>query len=144
MFAASMDDRPGHCKLMEISLTTGQVEQLINIAKDSIPNESCAFLLGRDDTVAEIWPMRNADKSQVSFSIEPQELLQAYDLAERKKMQVIGIFHSHPARPVPSSTDKKFMEINPVVWLIYSTTEHSFKAYIHDNDVREVAVKVTE
>jgi [CysO sulfur-carrier protein]-S-L-cysteine hydrolase len=130
-------------EIMEISMTAGQIEQLASIAKDALPNESCAFLLGRNDRVIEILPMRNADESAVTFSIEPQELLRAYDLAEGKKLQVIGIFHSHPARPAPSSTDRKFMEINPVVWLIYSTTERKFKAYVYDSDVSEVAVKVT-
>jgi proteasome lid subunit RPN8/RPN11 len=128
---------------MEISLTAGQIEQLASLAKDALPNESCAFLLGKNDSVIEILPMRNVDESAVTFSIEPQELLRAYDLAEGKKLQVIGIFHSHPAKPAPSSTDRRFMEINPVVWLIYSTTEQKFKAYIHDSDVREVAVKIT-
>ena len=128
---------------MEISLTAGQIERLASLAKDVLPNESCAFLLGRNDRVVEILPMRNADESAVTFSIEPQELLRAYDLAEGKKLQVIGIFHSHPARPAPSSTDRKFMEINPVVWLIYSTTEQKFKAYVYDSDVSEVAVKIT-
>jgi [CysO sulfur-carrier protein]-S-L-cysteine hydrolase len=128
---------------MEISLTAGQIEQLASIAKDALPNESCAFLLGRNERVIEILPMRNADESAVTFSIEPQELLRAYDLAEGKKLQVIGIFHSHPARPAPSGTDRKFMEINPVVWLIYSTTERKFKAYVYDSDVSEVAVKIT-
>jgi proteasome lid subunit RPN8/RPN11 len=128
---------------MEISLAAGQIEQLASLAKDALPKESCAFLLGRNDRVVEILPMRNADESAVTFSIEPQELLRAYDLAESKKLQVIGIFHSHPARPAPSGTDIKFMEINPVVWLIYSTTEHKFRAYIYDSDVRKVAVKVT-
>lgn len=127
---------------MEIFLTARQIEQLASIAKDALPNESCAFLLGRNERVAEILPMHNADESAVTFSIEPQELLRAYDLAEGKKLQVIGIFHSHPARPAPSSTDRKFMEINPVVWLIYSTTEHKFKAYIFESDVREVAVRI--
>lgn len=128
---------------MEISLTAGQIEQLASIAKDALPNESCAFLLGRDGRVIEILPMRNADESAVTFSIEPQELLCAYDLAEGKRLQVIGIFHSHPARPAPSGTDRKFMEINPVVWLIYSTTERKFKAYVYDSDISEVAVKIT-
>jgi proteasome lid subunit RPN8/RPN11 len=128
---------------MEISLTSGQIDRLASIAKDSLPNESCAFLLGRNDRVIEILHMRNADESAVTFSIEPHELLRAYDLAEGKKLQVIGIFHSHPAKPAPSSTDKKFMEINPVVWLIYSTTEQKFRAYVYDSDVREVAVKIT-
>jgi proteasome lid subunit RPN8/RPN11 len=128
---------------MEISLTERQVGQLTSIAKSALPNESCAFLLGKNDKVTEILPMRNSDESQISFSIEPQEVLRAYDLAESKELQVVGIFHSHPARPAPSKTDRKFMEINPVVWLIYSTTEQRFKAYIYDSDVSEVALKIT-
>jgi proteasome lid subunit RPN8/RPN11 len=128
---------------MEISLTAGQLEQLASIAKGALPNESCAFLLGNDGRVTEILSMRNADESQVSFSIEPQEVLRAYDLAESKRLQVVGIFHSHPTRPAPSGTDRKFMEINPVAWLIYSTTERTFKAYVYENDVSEVAVRIT-
>jgi len=127
-----------------IILASGQLGQLETLAKQSLPNESCAFLLGKEATVTEILPMRNADQSMVSFSIEPTELLQAYDLAEKKMLQVIGIFHSHPARPSPSSTDRKFMEINPIIWLIYSTINGQFRAYVYDNDVREVAVKITE
>jgi len=128
---------------MEISLAPTQMQQLARLARSSLPNESCAFLLGKNDRVVEILPMQNADQSAISFSIEPQEVLRAYDVAETKKLQVIGIFHSHPARPAPSNADKKFMEINPVVWLIYSTTEQKFKAYVYDSDVREVAVKIT-
>ena len=128
---------------MEISLAQTQIEQLTRLARSSLPNESCAFLLGKNDRVVEILAMQNADQSAISFSIEPQDVLRAYDVAESKKLQVIGIFHSHPARPAPSNTDKKFMEINPVVWLIYSTTEQEFKAYFYDSDVREVAVKIT-
>jgi [CysO sulfur-carrier protein]-S-L-cysteine hydrolase len=130
-----------------ITLTSGQLDSLTHLAKQSLPNESCAFLLGKGENevaVTDILPMRNADESMVSFSIEPKELLQAYELAEKKKMQIVGIFHSHPARPAPSSTDTKFMEINPVIWLIYSTTNEQFKAYVYDDSVMEVAVKITE
>ena len=128
---------------MEISLTGGQVERLANLARSALPNESCAFLLGKNDKVVEILPMRNNDESQVSFSIEPQEVLRAYDLAESKMLHVIGIFHSHPAKPSPSRTDLKFMEINPVVWLIYSSTERRFSAYVYDSEVKNVAIKIT-
>jgi proteasome lid subunit RPN8/RPN11 len=129
-------------QITTIALTAAQLEQLTSLAKASLPSESCAFLLGKGDRVVEVLPMRNADESAVTFSVEPSELLQAYDLAVSKKLQVIGIFHSHPAKPAPSSTDKKFMEINPIVWLIYSTTEGKFKAYLYDNMIKEVAVKI--
>lgn len=127
-----------------LSLTPAQIRQLARIAKDALPNESCAFLLGANDNVVKILPMRNIDESPVTFSIEPAELLHAYNLAENKGLEVIGIFHSHPARPWPSSTDMKFMEINPVIWLIYSTTESQLKAFVYDDDdiVEEITIAI--
>ena len=129
--------------MQSISLTAGQMEELVSIAKDVLPNESCGLLLGENDAVAEILPMRNVDESPLTFSIESTELVDAYNLAESKGLQVIAIFHSHPAQPSPSSTDIKFMEINPVVWLIYSTTEWRLKAYVYDEYVKEVTIKIT-
>ena len=127
-----------------ISLTAKQIKQLTGLAKDMLPNESCAVLLGVNGKVVEVLPMRNIDESPVTFSIEPAELLNAYDLAESKGMQVIAIFHSHPAKPTPSSTDLKFMEINPVVWVIYSTTKSQLKAFVYDDTdtVREIAIRI--
>jgi proteasome lid subunit RPN8/RPN11 len=127
-----------------ISLTTAQIRQLVRIAKHTLPNESCAFLLGDNDKVLKILPMRNIDESPFTFSIDPAELLHAYNLAESKGMQVIAIFHSHPAMPWPSGTDIKFMEINPVVWLIYSTTESQLKAFVYDDDdfVKEIGIRI--
>jgi proteasome lid subunit RPN8/RPN11 len=127
-----------------IFLTAAQLAKLVEVAKDALPNESCAFLLGHNDRVAEILPMRNIDDSPVTFSIEPTELIYAYNLAETKGMDVIAIFHSHPAKAWPSSTDVKFMEINPVVWVIYSTTENQLKAFVYDGDdfIKEIDIRI--
>jgi proteasome lid subunit RPN8/RPN11 len=59
-------------------------------------------------------------------------------------MEVCAIFHSHPAKASPSSIDIKYMQINPVIWLIYSTTEYEIRAFVHeDNDViREIAINI--
>lgn len=127
-----------------IFLTAAHIRRLTGIAKEALPNESCAFLLGHNCEVAEILPMRNIDESPITFSIEPAELIQTYNLAESKGMQVIAIFHSHPAKAWPSSTDMKFMEINPVVWVIYSTTESQLKGFIYDDDglIKEIDIKI--
>jgi [CysO sulfur-carrier protein]-S-L-cysteine hydrolase len=129
--------------MQSISLSAGQIKELVSIAKDVLPNESCALLLGENKAVVEILPMRNIDESPVTFSMESTELMDAYNLAESKGLQVIAIFHSHPAQPSPSSSDMKFMEINPVVWLIYSTTEWRLKAYVYDDYVKEVTIKIS-
>lgn len=126
-----------------IFLSAAQIRKLEGIAKDALPNESCAFLLGHNDKVREILEVRNSDESPVTFRIKSTDLLHTYYLAESKGMQVIAIFHSHPTKPRPSSTDVKFMEINPVVWVIYSTTDGQLKAFIYDDDlVKEVHIKI--
>jgi [CysO sulfur-carrier protein]-S-L-cysteine hydrolase len=128
--------------MQPISLTAEQIEVLVSIAKDALPDEACAFLLGKNDRIVKILPMRNVEESPVSFSIDPAEVLYAYRLAESKGLGLVAIFHSHPAKASPSSTDIRFMEINPVVWLIYSTTECRMRAYVHDEDVREVTIRI--
>jgi proteasome lid subunit RPN8/RPN11 len=130
--------------MQTISLTTAQIEELISIAKHALPNESCAFLLGKDETVVEVLPMRNGDNSPITFSIDPEDILSSYNLAEKKQVDVIAIFHSHPAKPSPSETDRKFMEINPVIWLIYSTTEGQLNAFIYDDEVKQVGIRIVD
>jgi [CysO sulfur-carrier protein]-S-L-cysteine hydrolase len=128
-----------------IFLSAAQIRKLEGIAKGALPNESCAFLLGHNDKVKEILEVQNSDESPVTFRIESKDLLNAYYLAESKGLQVIAIFHSHPTKPWPSSTDVKFMEINPIVWVIYSMTDGQLKAFIHDDDlVKEVHIRIID
>ncbi|MDQ3807546.1 MAG: M67 family metallopeptidase [Thermoproteota archaeon] len=129
-----------------ISLTADQIRKLVGIARDALPNESCALLLGNDDNIKKILKARNSDESPVRFSIEPKELIHAYSFAESIGMQVIAIFHSHPANPWPSSTDVRFMEINPIIWVIYSTTCGELKAFLYDDDqlLKEVRVRIID
>ena len=65
-------------------------------SKNEKPNESCAILFGKDNTVSEIFLTENIEKSPVNFTISNDELIEAYKIAEEKKMEVMGIFHSHP------------------------------------------------
>lgn len=83
----------------------------------------------------------NAEKTPHNFTISNEQLIHAYKLAEEKNTDVVGIFHSHPnSEAYPSSTDRKFMHSNPVVWVIYSGNEERFRAFVIEDDLREVAV----
>jgi [CysO sulfur-carrier protein]-S-L-cysteine hydrolase len=129
----------------KIILTWQQHRDLVSIAKNSLPEESCALLVGKNNGkevyIEDLIPMKNSDSSALSFSIDTQDLINTYQKVEEQGMQVVGIFHSHPAEPLPSQTDKKFMEINPVVWLIYSTLTDKFKAYIFEDEIKEVDIR---
>jgi proteasome lid subunit RPN8/RPN11 len=129
-----------------IILSSGQYNNLVCLAKNTLPNESCAILAGRtakrDVHIINSISMRNSDSSKIMFTIDPQQLIETYQTVEKHNMHVVGIFHSHPAEPVPSSMDKKFMEINPVVWVIYSTITHQSRAYIFEEKIREVQMHI--
>jgi proteasome lid subunit RPN8/RPN11 len=134
-------------RIKSLILTQIELNKLVYFANKSLPNESCALLLGNNNNENEIkvidsLAMRNSDESPRSFRIESQELINGYLTAEKMNLNVVGIFHSHPAPPIPSSTDKIFMEINPVVWLIYSTLINQSRAYIFEQKIREVQLKV--
>jgi len=130
-----------------IVLTQKEKDKLITHAIERQPNESCAMLLGEkiDDAwnVKEVFLTENTDKSQTNFTISPEELLKGYQIAEKNQLEVVGIFHSHPnSDAVPSSTDKKFMQNNPVPWIIFSGVNNSLKAYLLDSDLVEISIKI--
>ena len=130
---------------MQIVLTKEQRKLLSNEAIDKKPNESCALLFGKKNnetiTIDEIFPAENIEKSPTNFTISNEQLIQGYKIAEEKGLEVIGIFHSHPdSEPYPSATDKKFMEINPVAWVIFSTVTNEFKAYMYEDDLTTIPI----
>jgi proteasome lid subunit RPN8/RPN11 len=132
--------------LQKIIITESLKKILANHANNEKPNESCAILFGAVDdqktTVKEIFLTKNIDESPVNFTISNEQLIKCYKTAEEKKMEVVGIFHSHPnSEAYPSSTDKKFMNINPVVWVIYSGITNEFKAYVLESNVLEILIE---
>ena len=131
-----------------ISFSETQKRQLLEHAEKESPNESCAILYGKikEDIaiVIEIYFTKNIDESPINFTISNEELIKAYKVAEEKRLDIVGIFHSHPdSLPAPSSTDKKFMQTNPVVWVIYSGSTKEFKAYTLDESIKEVTIQTS-
>jgi proteasome lid subunit RPN8/RPN11 len=129
-----------------IVLTQKEKDKLIAHAIKQRPNESCAMLLGKkiDDAwnVKEVFLTQNIDKSQTNFTISPEELLKGYQFAEKMHLELVGVFHSHPnSDATPSDTDKKFMQNNPVPWIIFSGVTSDLTAYLLDSDVIEIPIK---
>ena len=105
------------------------------------PNESCAILFGKDNQILEICITKNIEESPTTFTISSEQLIEAYEMAETKDMEIVGIFHSHPTSDAyPSNTDKKFMLSNPVTWIIYSCIKNEFRAYFLNSNVIEIPI----
>jgi proteasome lid subunit RPN8/RPN11 len=128
--------------LQKIILSDTDKKILSEYSENQKPNESCAILFGNNDKVLDLFLTENIEKSPVTFTISNEQLIEGYKMAEEKKMQVIGIFHSHPdSDAYPSNTDKKFMQSNPVAWIIYSGINKNFRAYFLESDIVEIPIE---
>ncbi|HJU14787.1 MAG TPA: M67 family metallopeptidase [Candidatus Nitrosotalea sp.] len=130
----------------DISISESHLELLKRHSKEGAPNESCAILLGRPEgvtfSVKDVILAENVAKSPVMFSISGEELIRAYAESEKRGLEV-AIFHSHPASaPYPSVTDIKYMEVNPVPWVIYSNLTGETRAYILESGIVNLGVRV--
>ena len=128
--------------MQKIKLTESDKKILSEYSENQKPNESCAILFGKDDQVLDLFLTENIEKSPVNFTISNKQLIEAYKIAEEKKMEIVGIFHSHPdSDAYPSNTDKKFMQSNPVAWIIYSGINKNFRAYLLESDIVEIPIE---
>ena len=128
--------------MQKIILSESDKKLLAEHAENEKPNESCAILFGKDNRVSEVFLTKNIEESPVNFTISNEQLIEGYNIAEQKNIEVIGIFHSHPdSDAYPSNTDKKFMQSNPVAWVIYSGINKNFKAYILESDIIEIPIE---
>ena len=144
-----MDGWHSRCRidLQKIILNSTQKKVLKRHAEAKKPNESCAILFGivKDNAtfVKDIFLAENMEQSPASFTISNDQVLEGYKIAKEKKLNVVGIFHSHPSsQAAPSSIDRVFMETNPVVWIIFSGVSEEFRAYILDSEINEVPIEI--
>ncbi|WP_432708073.1 Mov34/MPN/PAD-1 family protein [Pedobacter sp.] len=86
--------------------------------KDSVikafPEESCGFFFGQstggDTVVHAAWPVENTTilNKRYHFKINVKDYLAAEAYAEQHKLQLLGVYHSHPNQPaIPSSVDTR-------------------------------------
>ena len=99
-------------------------EKIVAQAREELPNESCGYLLGIDETVTENYRMTNADHSSEHFSFIPQEQFAAVKYARNNGLKVLANWHSHPSTPSrPSQEDIRLANDPNILYLILSLAE---------------------
>ncbi len=72
--------------------------------------------------------IRNQAQSPVRFVMDPYEQLKAFEWIESNGMELLGIFHSHPAGPETVSVTDIAEAAYEVVYVILSRSEEEWKA----------------
>ncbi|HEY6121560.1 MAG TPA: M67 family metallopeptidase [Pyrinomonadaceae bacterium] len=98
-----------------LQLTSEQRLAIARHGERDYPHECCGLLLGRFDqdglkVTCETYIISNAREEAAKrnrFLITPDEMLRGERYAARKKLEVVGFYHSHPDHPsAPSEYDR--------------------------------------
>ncbi len=127
-------------RLEKIIITEQQKQILLDHAENEKPNESCAILFGSENqnmaTVEKIFLTKNIEESPLNFTISPEQRLEADKIERETGLKIVAIFHSHPnSEAEPSNTDRKFMELNPEVWIIFSGISKQFRSFTLEKEI---------
>ncbi len=122
------------------------VAQMIQHARDGLPNEACGMLAGRGDHATKFYPATNVEASPVRYLMDPRDQLQIMRDMEANEWDLLGIFHSHTGSPAyPSQTDVSLAYYPDALYLIASLADERqpiVRAYrIVDGQIREEAIE---
>jgi [CysO sulfur-carrier protein]-S-L-cysteine hydrolase len=90
-----------------IELSRAIVDQIVEHARAEVPNEACGIIAGPDGRADHLFPMRNAERSRVSYRFDGNEQLRVFREIEARGWELLAFYHSHPhTEAYPSPTDR--------------------------------------
>jgi proteasome lid subunit RPN8/RPN11 len=113
---------------------------------EQAPLEACGLLAGKNERVEKVILIRNQAQSPARFVMDPYEQLRAFDWIESNGLDLLGIFHSHPAGPETASVTDIAEAAYEVVHLIWSRRDGRWQArgfWIEDGNATEVSLQIT-
>ncbi len=124
-----------------------QLDEIINHSCREYPLEACGIAAGRGNLIEEIYPLTNQDRSAVTYFASPEEQVKAFKDMREKGLELLAIYHSHPASEAwPSATDVKQAFYPESAYLIVSLKDldkPDIKAFkILDGKIEEITIRV--
>ena len=128
-----------------LRITTEVHRRIVGHCYDGLPLEACGLLGGLPGAALVCYPTRNVAVSAKLYTVDPVEYLHADRDAERRGMQIVGVFHSHThTEAYPSPTDVRQAPDPTWHYVIVSLRDlpslRSFR--VADGNIREEAVVV--
>lgn len=132
--------------MQSLSLTDEQLQKMIAHAQSLAPLEVCGLLAGKTSSVESVIEVTNQAQSPARFVMDPIEQLRAFEWIESQGLDLLGIYHSHPAGPETVSPTDIADSAYAVVNLVLSRADGVWRArgfWIENGDYREVILKIS-
>lgn len=138
--------------MQELILSQNHWDTMCAHVESCRPLEGCGLLAGKGDLVAEVLLMANQARSQTRFRMDPVEQIRAFRWLEVNGLDLVGIYHSHPAGPEtsasssngPSATDiaeATYPALN-VIWTRLDGTWQAHGYWIENGHASEVELRI--
>jgi proteasome lid subunit RPN8/RPN11 len=109
-----------------LEMSQAHLEEMRAHVESCSPNEACGLLAGTGNIVKRVLPIANQERSPSRFRMDPREQLRGFRSIEEAGLELVAIFHSHPAEtgsetgpvPGPSVTDirEAAYPVAQVIW----------------------------
>lgn len=130
-----------------LMIADSQLREILDHVERAVPNEACGLVAGQNEHVEKIIPVRNQAESPVRFVMDPYEQLKAFHWMDDNHLDLLGIFHSHPAGPETASPVDVAEAAYEVIHVIISPAESGWKArafWIEHGESFEVPIEIVE
>jgi len=97
------------------------IKAILAQGEQESPNEACGYLTGTAGDVKKATPLTNVDRSPEHFSLDPREQFAALRQARAEGLEILAVYHTHPATPArPSAEDIRLAYDPAIVYVIVS------------------------
>jgi proteasome lid subunit RPN8/RPN11 len=114
--------------LAQLIVSKKHWHEMLQYVKQHTPLESCGLLAGKGEQVEKVLFVRNQAQSPVRFVMDPYEQLQAFEWIDSQGLELLGIFHSHPAGPETASATDMAEAAYEAVSVIWSCSDGQWMA----------------
>jgi [CysO sulfur-carrier protein]-S-L-cysteine hydrolase len=103
-----------------LKLSQSLLDEMTAYVDQHAPLEACGVLAGKAGRAEKMIGVLNQAQSPVRFVMDPYEQLHAFDWIDSNGLDLVGIFHSHPAGPETASPTDILEAAYAVVHVILS------------------------
>jgi [CysO sulfur-carrier protein]-S-L-cysteine hydrolase len=124
---------------MTLTLAKNVFHEMLEAAQEVVPLEACGLLAGTGERATKCYTLTNADASPEHFSMLPEEQFAAVKDMRLNGLQMLAIWHSHPASPARMSAEDTRLAYTPgVVYVILSLAQPGaprIRAFAPEDDI---------
>jgi len=134
---------------MALELVQSVYDLLLGAAHEAAPLEACGLLGGKSGRAVKFYGLDNIDASHEHYSMKPEDQFAAIRDMRSLGLDMLAIWHSHPATPARMSEEDLRLAYTPdVIYVIVSLAAGSAPAVrgfvVQDGTAKEVSIQVVE